>query len=1709
MQSSQDGTSSLPVIYRPSTGQAVAAEGGLPVKGQLFPPLRNETKSKRRDNTQAQSSKKPATKGGKLVISYPIIQEDMLADDSPLKRIATVDLNTAAQRDRERRKITGPPMLRGPPGPPSRPLNSAGPLLGRQDSQTIERKQVAVSESLQSAKDTLEAIRKASSQGVSSSMTSPTPVPSASGIRQRSPKHVSQFMRADAVQTSPTTASTALSPRRESETTVPPKIPPRSPMRPPPEISSHASISISEVLSTAGSMQPPGSPSTQPESFTAQSPPAPTTLAALVPSHVASDEKPTDASIADVSSASGKFERASNKALDVLVPPVAPLSPKKFQAQKSAAKEGSLPGQNPVSQTLQQLPRSGSVKHDIRPSRQRPTTPPKGEEAKQVKTPVQLRKAAGLPNNPRAQAAKDADAGEEGNTQTVMFVNEHANDGPMSHTPKNRTGQAGWEASGDGDSVVNRPRPIPRRKSSESLSAEASIELPKTPKRINSISSMDPSKNQSFTSANGSAQVPPVPPVPPLPTFPTSILKKARPLPPTKNGIAQSAPSIQASKGNLASVGFARGLRTIDEPNQLAAPPPRSQASANSRMMLPPQSTQMTAVPGRQQHDATKYVSTFSIATTISPVEDPTPPYLPSPGQTQLQSPQDALERRSSPMLASDNPHGPVTKRTPSADGPRSRPALTLAIPPMPDIVSARSSFADEDDGKEIVTVMLDRSTDYPTYTVDTPPPNRIYGGVQGRKGSWHRRIGESCPTFSDRNAVQSRRFPRPPPLELHRSTRRFKEPPAPVQAPPLETPQYALDMIQEQLKKFEQPDTEGGGTDKQRMALLADIETEMGMQENQRQKMQVDLSRASFSTIASNSNTPAASTHNSPIPSRLMQLSELGGTKNSSEPEYTNARETDNGRPRSSLLLTADKVQISRPTGLPTNLDMSNVGLSPQEFEDTVPNVVTLSEGEETFASGNKQRAAESSRKSDLWQRRSQVEGGARVKQESLWNSAPDDALGSVLAEEQGSRPISRRSSGRAPSAEDTFSLNQTSRALQSDSRSLGLWKAALGSSAPNKAQPVPASRPRTIRPPRRGGRISALPDIVESPEPLENKRGTLGIFQFPWGEKSDTARLPMPLPSQRISGAYMNMISGTLSTYPTLEAQMQSDPAASVFDYYDDEEIMGYISDGSDEEVVDDNDDDSFDETTLWEIASLLKSDKVPSRQSLFPAQEGISPASSIPQLGSVSSASFAREVGTEQHTRGMMVEQEFVQSPARRETTSPTIPPQEAATFEEEEDIYVNTQARNEEPHQSEYHLGTLPESPKPLGVAQDNFRVNEEMTQLEENALWSTPRPGQPISVGLPQPELNAWIRYNNMGHHQTMTKAKRADLPRIESQSLWNQSPETTTSDAQSPKVEETVINVSDSAFGDEEEPSSVTGEILMAFAQSAAGSPAANDAEAWSQEYQDVTIAAEPSMPKSSVLRVSQHHITGSAQSSSNLWSYTPANSSMAQSNGLFERQHGPAQDQRGTGQAPAALETRPTPRASRPSLASLHSDTLWTAPVKQTFAQDWVTLSSVRPGTPQGQASSDSDSESAFSETSSSFSSITGESSLGSFFTSQATSHSKHRPVPNADQMHLPESVSRSQEQTDISESEEAKVQISTNERPLLPEMPNETVENGRAKSILDARRHTQTGGFDPARHHPVFNVYMLDASVGEAHPAAQGYINTLVNYNPDLIDR
>jgi hypothetical protein len=76
----------------------------------------------------------------------------------------------------------------------------------------------------------------------------------------------------------------------------------------------------------------------------------------------------------------------------------------------------------------------------------------------------------------------------------------------------------------------------------------------------------------------------------------------------------------------------------------------------------------------------------------------------------------------------------------------------------------------------------------------------------------------------------------------------------------------------------------------------------------------------------------------------------------------------------------------------------------------------------------------------------------------------------------------------------------------------------------------------------------------LVESPVPLPNRRDTLGIFQFPWGETSDQ---PIYQPAFNPALLTCPMVNANLDAR-SHQLEPESEYASSFFDEYDDIESM-----------------------------------------------------------------------------------------------------------------------------------------------------------------------------------------------------------------------------------------------------------------------------------------------------------------------------------------------------------------------------------------------------------------------------------------------------------------------------------------------------------------------------------------------------------------------
>lgn len=435
-------------------------------------------------------------------------------------------------------------------------------------------------------------------------------------------------------------------------------------------------------------------------------------------------------------------------------------------------------------------------------------------------------------------------------------------------------------------------------------------------------------------------------------------------------------------------------------------------------------------------------------------------------------------------------------------------------------------------------------------------------GQPASRADSWHRRVGDSCPSFTDRKSGSAtpRRIVPPRPLRLSSSLHSII---IETEPSPLESPSKSLDVLQRQLDNL---DEESSSEDKeqQRMTLLQNLEDEMDIHQNHWLKLKADLDARSTAHQSLNSSADSKSRNESPRAETIPVLpvaSEAKPEETSSvttsdssiyelpgsEPEihsHASPREAENQFGRkisaycqsSNLSVTHTINHEAQPTPPDTEESGSDSG-SDYDSDDSTEFIIV---------SGNQIRAPTITVETPGFASR----GHSLTKEES-------EALAVELAasiKDAWTPEIVKTPAGPSDEAVLSPADDLPSRPLTS-------------------TYPL---RPGPLRPPRRARRLTNLADIVESPQPLQNKRGTLGIFQFPSGKTSDSPSLP---PEE-----YLIQAHGLPS-------------ARSYFDSDIDEDEGDNFGDDSFGE------DDCFDDSTIFEISNLLQSDSVPSRQSLLP--------------------------------------------------------------------------------------------------------------------------------------------------------------------------------------------------------------------------------------------------------------------------------------------------------------------------------------------------------------------------------------------------------------------------------------------------------------------------------------------------------------------------
>ncbi|KAI0434148.1 hypothetical protein F5Y09DRAFT_279831 [Xylaria sp. FL1042] len=873
--------------------------------------------------------------------------------------------------------------------------------------------------------------------------------------------------------------------------------------------------------------------------------------------------------------------------------------------------------------------------------------PPKPEP---VKTPLQRRPTTGLPSNPRAQTLKSSTKETDNQkTQTVMFINN------IVYSDPNTVGDIIQEATkvpqppDSADSVVNRPRPIPRKGDKDRQVFPAEVSPNRQHRRTKS--------GGSIVSRKSILQVVPGSPtgLPSLPPIPSMAGATARNVPNNTKSMTveekmnllystqpRAPPNTELSAKRRSSLPNLSPVPIVPPEEHLAdslsdrESNNEARASKGSKRSTARTSSLLGITDGSQSANQNNALAaSFKNRDPVGELGNPWLPGIPAENPTVSEE----VKRRSSPVIPIGGHQSISTTQSETRFGDEETmtnwgSVYSPAIPVSRQ--NARSTYIWKGSRgaasfEEIPIMMVDESIEGPSDngpssgSKSTRSPSSNSDTSQRSSGHFHHRPGDDCPTFSARkDKTRSRKMPPPTPLLLTGQATKREVIMQAAEPSPIESPRVAYEAIQAQLRNFEKPDRDSVEGSGQRLALLANLEQEMGQLESKWQTAHNNLARDSMSSVRTSLSRASRPTSIVPSLSRLSSQRssfantiaerrasrrarmQRGGEETTDSSSRNPSQNPENIRGafgqanlngahvqymgeapellmkhNDSNILSISKAGLGNPS-LPET-DGSDFGEKLEESLGT-PSVKTKRLSSPLHVLWSRKESSQKPFKSWLWEPRAR---------ESQVQNQPHEPLGPYI------RPITRKDLSPLTIESshlwqsDKLTSNKPQKGLWNDqpSRRLGLGKAP--------------ARPPTIRPPRKNKRVTLLPDIIENPEPLPNKRGTLGIFQFPWGEKSENATLHY-YPSQ----VFMAM-PGTMATRNPVDnvaantelTDLEADEySSSFFDDYDEGDSFSDFSGGGDDE---------FDETTLWEIASLLKTDQIPSKNSLLPMPLQSSPS------------------------------------------------------------------------------------------------------------------------------------------------------------------------------------------------------------------------------------------------------------------------------------------------------------------------------------------------------------------------------------------------------------------------------------------------------------------------------------------------------------------
>ncbi|KAM0464017.1 hypothetical protein ACHAO4_000743 [Trichoderma viride] len=1124
--------SALPLISHPPFGQASRGIGGLPVEGELFPPMRAQTAPVKAYSRKMMTDR--AYKGGKIVISKPIVQMD--AENSNFGNIPTIDLATAAMKEKERRELM-----------PQNPFVNVDIGLGKAPSPTevtrklsaAKRKQVPESAASSNSRNLLHVDEPAFAM-TSAVQLSPGP----ESARRRSPRH-----------------------QRDGSAPSPPIISPKEEARTP------KSAPLQSVPAALVAPPPPPIPSLQTrlEEDRAMS-------GAAVSHFSVSTMDPMTARIASTM----MFSPEGPKSAKVAAPRPPPPPPAPAAPPASA-------DQFWVDHRTATLPRSNSVKNNIRPSRQRPPSLPVEEEKPDTKTPLQRRATVGLPNNPRARATR-VFGGERGtmHERQIMFMNIEEDTVPILAAAKMEAEEE--NESPTRKSMIHRPRPVPRKST-----ASASELL-----------------GMSIGPAQDGLELLPTPNMPLI--SPVSVKSLSQ------STYGATSPVSLTRVKTVRRTSFVPDLPVVpveyqSQQSKVSQDPFTEEMNTNVWTVVPNEG--LARMPSTDKKTRALCVSKFSVDTALT-AQEPQSPYQSRLSVNTQSSYEETIGRNSTVTFASDPKAARVStvlnsfsERLTSHESVDSELSMMLRMAPVP---------PKNMPGEKRPVAQAESETDDVPFIIDIPTPESprsMESDVQltvDQLPSWHHRVGEQLPSFSSQLKVRrSRKLLVPKPLALYRPSNVTVV--IEAEPSPEEPAQEALDKIHEQLRQLdlENGDARATISERQRQAILANLESEMGAQEDQWQMLRVDYSQGSPSTAVSASEINSLRSSVDISKFEIMPITKLNASAGDllvalKEHAENSLSTSSEHLSKEEILESGDEKLNRRSLSASGKMNLLSV------------NTRTMSQIGSPTPPDTDESGAESDNDSMVEGLGAAKDGSTALMPRATSFLALDDVLSpSEDVQNKLNAPVEFEDVSLmtpkalpAPIVAQPEEIKVANVAIP-EAETIKFSLADLEESSPVSAPvPAPAPRPRQVirRPPRQSKRISTLPDIVENPEPLVGKSGNLGIFQFPWGEKSDLARIP-----PRMVGISGTMTSGRAPMNSIQEKQLP--PAPQTF--LDDDGFGNGLDDYENEEY-----DDGFDEATLWEIASLLESDLDASRDDLFmvgeedwedqaPAEDELCPASS----------------------------------------------------------------------------------------------------------------------------------------------------------------------------------------------------------------------------------------------------------------------------------------------------------------------------------------------------------------------------------------------------------------------------------------------------------------------------------------------------------------